>query len=100
MFYNFSEIGVDGLLLFGAFVFVGIYGYTTLMDRTEYAVYIEGVRGICGILLILFTGDWFGVNGYLSSGSWLIVAYFLVTIFGGVYFTYWERDSINSKVAI
>ncbi|WP_289041052.1 sterol desaturase family protein [uncultured Zobellia sp.] len=90
MFYNFSEIGVSGLLLFGFIVFTGIYGYTTLMDRKKYAVYIELFRGVFGLLFILFTKDWFGLNGYLNFGSWLVVLYFVVTIISGFYFTYFE----------
>lgn len=95
MFYNFSEIGIDGLLLFGGFVFVGIYGYTTLMDRTEYGVYIEVFRGICGILFITITGDWFGINEYFVSGRGLMITYFLVTIFSAIYFTYLEKGPIG-----
>nr|WP_246560815.1 sterol desaturase family protein [Zobellia russellii] len=90
MFYNFSEIGVSGLLLFGFIVFTGIYGYTTLMDRKKYAVYIELFRGVFGLLFILFTKDWFGLNGYLNFGSWLVALYFVVTIISGFYFTYFE----------
>ncbi|MGI9552825.1 MAG: sterol desaturase family protein [Aurantibacter sp.] len=100
MFYNYSNIGFNGLLLFGAFVFVGIYGYTSLMDRTRYAVWIEVLRAVLGIGLILASGDWFGINSYLSWGSLLVVFYFLITLFGGVYFTYLEKDSVNTKVAI
>ncbi|WP_289061881.1 sterol desaturase family protein [uncultured Zobellia sp.] len=90
MFYNFSEIGVSGLLLFGFIVFTGIYGYTTLMDRKKYAVYIELFRGVFGLLFILFTKDWFGLNGYLNFGSWLVALYFVITIISGFYFTYFE----------
>ncbi|UJH68108.1 sterol desaturase family protein [Allomuricauda sp. SCSIO 65647] len=93
MFYNYSEIGFDGLLLFGAFVFVGIYGYTTLMDRKIYAVWIELLRGIAGLVLIYMTGDWFGMNAYFATGSYWVAFYFLTTIFGGVYFTFIERGN-------
>src|SRR5690606_18187816 len=55
MFYNYTEIGFDGLLLFSGFIFTGIYGYTTLMDRRKYAVWIEIGRGLAGIFWILFT---------------------------------------------
>ena len=82
MFYNYTDIGFDGLLLFGAFIFVGIYGYTTLMDRKSYAVWIEVIRGVGGLALIYFTNDWFGINTYFSIGSYLVALYFLVTIFG------------------
>ncbi|MGN7514961.1 MAG: sterol desaturase family protein [Allomuricauda sp.] len=92
MFYSYSEIGFDGLLLFGAFIFVGIYGYTTLMDRKNYAVWIEMVRGIGGVILIYVTNDWFGIDTYFSAASYFVAFYFLVTIFGAIYFTYFEKS--------
>jgi len=99
MFYSYSEIGFDGLLLFGAFIFVGIYGYTTLMDRKNYAVWIEVIRGVGGMVLIYFTNDWFGINEYLSLGSYVVALYFLVTIFGGIYFTYFEKSFATPDLA-
>jgi len=100
MFFNFAEIGFSNLLLYGAFVFVGIYGYTSLMDRKNYAFGIEVIRAVGGIVFILISGDWFGVDSYLSWGSNLIVIYFLITLFGGIYFTFLERDTWGSKVVL
>ncbi len=99
MFSNYSEIGFDGLLLFGAFIFTGIYGYTTLMDGKKYAVWIEVVRGIGGLALIYFTNDWFGMDSYLSMGSFIVALYFLITIFGGIYFTYFEKTLVTPDLA-
>ena len=99
MFYSYSEIGFDGLLLFGAFIFVGIYGYTTLMDRKSYAVLIEVIRGVAGLVLIYLSGDWFGIDTYVSIGSYLVALYFLITIFGGVYFTYVEKSFATADLA-
>ena len=99
MFYSYSEIGFDGLLLFGAFIFVGIYGYTTLMDRKKYAIWIEVVRGLGGLVFIYITNDWFGMNSYFSIGSYLIALYFLITIFGAVYFTYFEKSLVRPDLA-
>ncbi len=98
MFYNYGDIGFDGLLLFGAYVFVGIYGYTTLMDRDRSAVWIEVLRGIGGIWLIWSTGDWFGINALLPQGSLIVGLYFLITIFGAVYFTYVDRPAMLKTV--
>jgi len=100
MFYNYGNIGFEGLLLFGAFVFIGIYGYTTLMDRTKYAVWIEVFRGIAGLALIFSTKDWFGIDAFIASGSILVSVYFVVTIGAGVYFTYFERDKQNAEVFV
>lgn len=99
MFYNYSNIGFDGLLLFGAFVFVGVYGYTTLMDRKKYAVWIEVFRGVAGLVLIFFTKDWFGIEGYLPKAGYLVAAYFLTTILGGIYFTYLEKLHATPNLA-
>jgi hypothetical protein len=100
MFYNYSNIGIDGLLLFGAFVFVGIYGYTTLMDRRLYAVWIEVVRGLSGLVLIGITGDWFGINDYFGFGNIIVALYFLLTIAGGVYFSYFENAGKATELAV
>ena len=100
MFYNYSEIGFNGLIIFGAFVFLGIYGYTTLMDRSKNAVWIELSRGILGLTLIFITGDWFGINVQVSGGSYLVATYFVITILGGVYFTHIERESLTANAVL
>ncbi|WP_222983564.1 sterol desaturase family protein [Flagellimonas meishanensis] len=99
MFYNYSEIGFNKLLFFGGFVFLGIYGYTSLMDRKRYAVWIEMLRGIGGLVLIYWTGDWFGLNAYLAAGSYLVSLYFLATILGGIYFTWFEKNYVAPNLA-
>ncbi len=99
MFYNFSNIGFDGLLLFSSFIFVGVYGYTTLMDRRSYGVWIEAFRGVCGLMLLWYTGDWFGMVEYLPWAGTLVAFYFMISIFGGIYFTYLEKDPMNSHIA-
>jgi hypothetical protein len=99
MFYNYSAIGFSGLLLFGAFIFIGIYGYTTLMDRRSYAFYIEVFRALAGMIFIGVTGDWFGINEIWTYGSVLIGIYFVATAIGGFYFTFNERPDVRQEIA-
>jgi sterol desaturase/sphingolipid hydroxylase (fatty acid hydroxylase superfamily) len=99
MFFNYSAIGFGGLLLFGAFVFLGIFGYTTLMDRKTYAFYLELFRALVGIIFIGVTGDWFGIDSYWVYGSLLISLYFVITAVGGFYFTFIERPDVNQEIA-
>ncbi|MEK6151673.1 sterol desaturase family protein [Flavobacteriaceae bacterium 3-367] len=98
MFYNYGTIGFSGLLLFGAFIFVGIYGYTSLMDREGHAVWIEIFRGLAGLGFIAMTGDWFGLEAYLPFGRFGMATYFLVTILGGIYFTFSEQETTNIEI--
>lgn len=96
MFYNYANIGFNGLLFFGAFIFIGIYGYTTLMDRTYYAVFIEAFRGFAGLIFIWMTKDWFGIDAFVPWGSTSIALYFALTIFGGIYFTFFEKAQVQA----
>ncbi|MBT8280336.1 MAG: sterol desaturase family protein [Muriicola sp.] len=100
MFYNYSEIGFGGLILFGAYVFLGIFGYTSLMDRQKFAFFIEFFRGMAGLVLIWITGDWFGINTLWEYGSLVIAAYFSISILGGFFFTYVERADIEQQIAL
>lgn len=86
MFYNYGQIGTPGLLLFGAFIFVGIFGYTALMDRKPYALWVETGRSLAGLWLIWTTRDWFGIGEYWAFGALAVALYFVLTLFGGLYF--------------
>lgn len=100
MFYNYGEIGFKQLLVFGAFVFIGIYGYTALMDKKPYALWIELVRSVAGMVVVVLTGDWFGINAFFGYGSILVFLYFTVTLIAGIYFTIFESlDNPNTYVA-
>jgi sterol desaturase/sphingolipid hydroxylase (fatty acid hydroxylase superfamily) len=98
MFYNYTAIGFEGLLLFGAFVFLGIFGYSSLMDRQNFASAIELLRSTAGLVLIWFTGDWFGIDTYLEYGSTLVGVYFVITALGGVYFTFVESKGTQRRI--
>ena len=91
MFFNYSAIGFTNLLWYGLFMFAGIYGYTTLMDRKKHGFWIEFLRGGAGLTVLLLSGDWFGISEYLSLAPALVGLYFLITMSGGYYFTFVER---------
>ena len=91
MFFNYSTIGFSNLLWYGLFMFAGIYGYTTLMDRKKHGLWIECIRGAAGIAVLATTGDWFGITEYMAIGPALVGFYFVMTMLGGYYFTYVER---------
>ena len=100
MFYNYSQIGLESLLFFGAFVFIGIYGYTSLMDGAHYAIWIEILRSLAGIVFIAVNGDWFGINTYFQLGSYLILIYFVLTLVGTIYFAYYRNDILQNGIPI
>ncbi len=100
MFFNYGNLAFESLLIYGAIVFIGIFGYTALMDGYKYAFFAELLRGVLGLAIIFYTQDWFGVNSYFELGSILIGFYFLITIFGAVYFSFIEKKEEHISVAI
>jgi sterol desaturase/sphingolipid hydroxylase (fatty acid hydroxylase superfamily) len=93
MLYNFGNLSFNHLLLYAGLIFVGIYGYSTLMDKKQYAFYIELIRSITGLAIIYQTNNWFGINEFWSFGSLAVGAYFVITILGSVYFTFLEKTT-------
>jgi hypothetical protein len=98
MFYNYSAIGFEGLLLFGAFIFVGIYGYTTLMDGNRYGAWIEAARALAGWTILSLTGDWFGIEGFWAGGPLAVAIYFGITLAGALFFGFIEKNPQHQTV--
>lgn len=92
MFYNFGNISFENLLFYGLIIFLGIFGYTMLMDKQKYAIAFAMFYCCLGLYTIIFTGDWFGANTYWSYGSYVVLGYFILTLIGSIYFTLKETE--------
>ena len=97
MLYSFSDIGFPNLFIYGALVFVSIYGFTSLMDRLRSAVWIEVVRGLAGLLYMIQYDGWFGLEALLPYGNFIVAGYFVVTMIGGFYFG--RRENPQTQIA-
>lgn len=94
MLYQVSQ-GVEiNIPVYGTLIFVSIYGYTALMDRDKYAVWVESIRGFFGFGWILFTGDWFGLNDIFFPATVAVACYFAASALGALYF---HRKEIAQK---
>lgn len=91
MCYEFGRLAPSELLIYGLFLFLGIFGYTSLMDGRAYAIWVALVSGLLGIVIVVLTGDWFGLDSYVGWGSFAILGYCLVTMGAGLYFSRFAR---------
>src|SRR5690606_38160319 len=78
MFNNIADISFAGLLLYGLFLFVSIYSFTTLLDKNPDALWFEILKTAFGLALIYIYGDWFGVSRFWEGGTYLVAAYLLI----------------------
>ena len=54
LFNNIKEIGMPYNIIYGLFIVVGIFSYTTLMDKSRFALSTEFVRMIFWLCLVIF----------------------------------------------
>jgi len=104
LFNSIAQLGLNKLLIYGAFIFLSIYSSTELMDTRKFSVFWESLRFIFGIGIIVYFGDWFGLNSVFSIGSYLVVGYLLASLLVSGYFVFFEfqkEESVvrNSKIA-
>lgn len=98
MFASFGAIGFPDLLVYGAFLFASVYGFTSVMDLDATSLWLEWGRALAGLVLIFLNGDWFGMSTHLAGGHMLVAAYLLVTIIGSYYF--YKTEIINPKETV
>ena len=98
MFYNFGEITNSNLLLYGLIIFVGIYSYTSQMDKDKYVIIPTLLYVGLGLYVIINTGDWFGIDTYLISGKYIISFYLIITLIGSIYFSRTEKKLTTKTV--
>ncbi|MEH0155561.1 sterol desaturase family protein [Limibacter armeniacum] len=90
MFAHFGAIGFPNLLYYGAFLFVAVYGYTSMMDKTWDGFLAQMLYGIGGVAFIVINGDWFGINDLFPQADFVLLSYFALTGIGALYFSLTE----------
>ncbi|MHC0440494.1 sterol desaturase family protein [Flavobacterium sp. 3-210] len=101
LFDNIAKIGLPNIFIYGFFIFITIYSYSELMDKSKYAIVWEGFRFSIAAAIIVYNSDWFGLNAIFSLGNFVILTYlglsFLTTIyFVNVDFKNNQNQTINS----
>ena len=101
MLLKIADIPRVDMFIYGAFMFLVIYSFTTLMDRDPNAIWMEAVKSLVGLGIIYIQGDWFLVDELVSGGTVFVTAYFLLSTLVVAWFVVneigWERTS-NSGV--
>jgi len=97
LFGNIAVINkIDGsyIYIYGAFVFLGVYAYTELMDRNPFAIFWELIKNIFGGSIIYKTGDWFGASEFYPWINYVLIAYFITStvVVGWFVYLHYKED--------
>lgn len=97
MFWLFNQISVmdmSGMLWYGAFLFVSVFSYTTLMDKSRWAVVTEALRAAFGFVLLWWQGgDWFGVG---AMGTYFLTGFLVTSLLGAAYFM--KNETLHAQI--
>jgi len=91
---NFENIQI---LLFGFFLFVSIFSFTSLMDGSILSIVGECLKVIVAILIFsIDRNTWFGLEKYFTNIHTFVVAYIAISYINNLYFYFLEKPSATS----
>jgi alkylglycerol monooxygenase len=92
-----NQLGDSYIYLYGLFIFLSVYAYTDLMDRSRYAIVWESIKNILGVAIVFFVGDWFGTAEWQVALSYCLLIYFFVatTVTSLFVYQHWKEDRIE-----
>ena len=61
LMYIIADIDFSTMCLYALFIFVSIYAYTSLMDYSRQAPFVEGLKTIFALVIVFNLGTWFGL---------------------------------------
>lgn len=90
LFNNIGDIGLPNIFIYGSFILLTIYSYTELMDKSKFSIYWESLRFLMAIGILVYFGDWFGLNSLYPIGNYIIIGYLLLSLLMNFYFVFFE----------
>lgn len=97
LLFKIAEISSPAIFIYGIFMFLMVYSYTTLMDRDPQALWMEAAKSIIGLGIIFTTGSWFNLDQMIPGGSIFIAIYLISSALIVVYFV---RKEIGQERAV
>ena len=79
-----------GIFVYGSFIFLTVYSYTSLMDKSRYAWLFEIVRLIYALLIIILYDGWFALDNFIPRGTTIVLGYFIFSAIVSLAFHYFE----------
>lgn len=96
LFNNIGEFAYSSILLYGIFIFVTIFSFTSLMDGSWMSIPAEVIKTIFGFFLIWkHDMTWFGIDEVLPYGTINVMTYLIVSMILACYFYYLDRPVVR-----
>ena len=77
-------------IAYTVFLFLSIFAFTSLMDRTILAPIVESIKFALGIFIMYTTGTWMNLGDLIPFSNIIVAGYFIISILLTFYFMYVE----------
>lgn len=92
LFNHIGEIPFHLVLIYGVFLFVTIFAYTSMMDGSIFGIFAEIVKILLASYLFYVNGyEWFTIDQNLPNGSIIVLGYLILSFGSSLYFYFLER---------
>lgn len=92
LFFNKMGSFSNGInIAYTVFLFLSIFSFTSLMDRSILAPITESIKFALAIFIINHTGTWMHLEDTISFSTQIVIGYFILSIGLTFYFTYIEK---------
>ncbi|MDH5608422.1 MAG: sterol desaturase family protein [Cyclobacteriaceae bacterium] len=91
LFNHLSQMVFGEMVAYGAFLFLSVYSFTMLMDRSPASGWVELMKSVLGLTVIVRTGDWLYVGDRWPAGVYAVGAYFVLSALVVLYFSRMDR---------
>ena len=79
LFGFIAKIGSPEIFYYGGFIFLSVYAFTELMDRSPFSIFWESIKNLYGIAVIYQTGDWFSGSKFIPGLNYILTGYFILS---------------------
>lgn len=83
-------------VIYGLFIILSIFAYTTLMDRHKLAIPFEALKMITGLIALYQMQSWFLIDSVLPSVA--ITIYLIISMSITIYYSYFDTSIKKEKV--
>jgi sterol desaturase/sphingolipid hydroxylase (fatty acid hydroxylase superfamily) len=97
LFSNLAAIGAPGIFYYGGFVFLTVFAYTELMDRSPLAWCWEVLKSSYALYFVFTTGDWFGLNAQFPGAVYAFVGYLVISTVSSLLFSLQKPKTSSSS---
>lgn len=92
LFNSLGSLNMSDIILYGTFIFIMVFAFTSQMDGTPLGLLGEVVKFSLGwLLMATHGGSWFGIESIFLHGTLWIKAYLITSLVLSMYFFWLDK---------